>query len=517
MRIFSGSLATETNTFAPFPTGLKAFEEYGLAIDGSLAGPRTHVGGIDNPNSGPQATLRLLAQADGDELIESISAFAQPGGKTLRAVYESLRDRILLDLRAAQADGPVDMVLLLLHGAMVAEGYDDCEGDLLTRVRALVPQSVVGVLLDLHCHLTATMLRAADLVIAVKEYPHVDARERTAELFRLCRRTAQGEIRPVAALVDTRMIGTYPTFGEPMKGIVGELRALETQPGLLSATIAHGFPFADVADVGTRVLVYADAQPDEAVFAAKAMARRLYGARHALRPQFLDIETSLARAAALPGCTVLGDYADNPGGGAAGDSTYFLRALFAHEARHSAIGCFWDPMVASLCEQAGVGARLPVRLGGKSGPTSGDPVDLTVEVMGIQPQHSQASFGARRPLGLSVWLRSGGGRGCIDIAVISIRAQTFDPDAFTGLGMDLSAMRLIVVKSSSHYQAGFAAVARQMWSVRTPGALQLDIEHLPYTQRDGDYFPRVDDPWARLGEPTAQVFDRPLGRRTPQP
>ena len=88
-----------------------------------------------------------------------------------------------------------------------------------------------------------------------------------------------------------------------------------------------------------------------------------------------DIETSLARATALPGCTVLGDYADNPGGGAAGDSTYFLRALLLRDAQDAAIGCFWDPMVASLCEQAGVGARLPVRLGGKCGPASGEPID----------------------------------------------------------------------------------------------------------------------------------------------
>jgi microcystin degradation protein MlrC len=183
---------------------------------------------------------------------------------------------------------------------MVADGYDDCEGDLLARVRALLPQAVMGVELDLHCHLTASMLRAADLLITVKEYPHIDARERAVELFDLCRRTALGEIRPVAAMVDTHMVGAYPTFAEPMKSIVAELRGLETQPGLLSASIAHGFPWADVADVGTRVLVYADASADQATVAALAVARRLYSARHMLRPQFPDIATALAQAATMP-------------------------------------------------------------------------------------------------------------------------------------------------------------------------------------------------------------------------
>ena len=500
MRIFMAALATETNTFAPFPTGLGSFTEFGLVRDAASK--------VNSPSAEIMATFCGLARSAGDDVVESLCAFSQPSGKTVRIVYEQLRDRIIDDLRDAMTKAPVDIVLLALHGAMVAEGCDDCEGDLLTYIRELFPQVVIGVELDLHCHLSATMLSQADIVIAYKEYPHIDMRERAAELLDLCRRTAMGHIRPVAALVDTRMIGTYPTFREPMKGIVTELLALESLPGVLSASIAHGFPFADVADVGTRVLVITDGQPDLAVTAAQTMARRLYVARHALRPNMPDIETSLVRAADLPGCTVLADYADNPGGGAAGDSTYFLRTLLTRDAQNVAIGCFWDPMVASVCEQAGVGARLPVRLGGKSGPASGEPIDLHVEVMAIQPQHSQAALGLRRSLGLSVWLRARQGTGCIDIVVISIRAQTFDPDAFTGLGIELSSKRLVVVKSSSHYEAGFAAVAKQMWSVSTPGALQLDFEHLTYTQRDGDFFPRIDDPWAVRGEPAAQLFDR---------
>lgn len=256
MRIFMASLATETNTFATFPTGRAAFEESGITRDAS----RT----LNGAFSLSMAAIRSLGEAAGDEVIESITAFAQPAGRTVQHVYERLRDEIIADLRAAHVASPIDIVLLPLHGAMVAEHTDDCEGDILAEVRAVTPNAVVGIVLDLHCHLTAQMLTHADMVIAVKEYPHIDFRERTVELFHLCRRIALGEIHPVAAMVDTRMIGMYPTFGEPMKSIVAALRVVETQPHILSATVAHGFAWADVADVGTRVLVYADGVPDAA-------------------------------------------------------------------------------------------------------------------------------------------------------------------------------------------------------------------------------------------------------------
>ena len=104
MRVFFGGLATETNTFAPFPTALSAFEEYKIRRDTSIAG--------NSPLAGPLRVFRSRAEADGCEVIETIAGFAQPGGATVRAAYEQLRDTILTDLRAA---GAVDMILLMLH------------------------------------------------------------------------------------------------------------------------------------------------------------------------------------------------------------------------------------------------------------------------------------------------------------------------------------------------------------------------------------------------------------------
>ena len=145
MRIFTASLATETNTFAPIPTDLRSFEDAGLYPPGRHP---------DGPTicTSPLWVLRQRARESNLEVIEGTCAWAEPAGLTARAVYEELRDRILAELDAAM---PVDAVALGLHGAMVAHGYDDCEGDLLARVRALVgPDVAIGAELDPHCHLT---------------------------------------------------------------------------------------------------------------------------------------------------------------------------------------------------------------------------------------------------------------------------------------------------------------------------------------------------------------------------
>ncbi|WP_131798565.1 M81 family metallopeptidase, partial [Achromobacter insolitus] len=169
MRIFTGALATETNTFSPLPTGLAAFKSREYLPAGTHPDHMTFY-------AGPLWAARQRAREMGWTLVEGLVASAQPGGTTTRAAYETLRDELLADLRAAL---PVDMVLLGLHGAMVADGYDDCEGDILRRVREIVgPDVVVGAELDPHAHLSPLMVQQATVLVLFKEYPHIDVLER---------------------------------------------------------------------------------------------------------------------------------------------------------------------------------------------------------------------------------------------------------------------------------------------------------------------------------------------------
>ena len=152
------------------------------------------------------------------KLLESLAAFAQPAGITVRHVYENFRDKILKDILNSM---PLGVVLINMHGAMVADGYDDCEGDLLERIREIVGTDVIiGAELDLHCHITKTMMQNADAIITYKEYPHTDPMERAQELFDLCSDAARGIVRPKMATYDLNMINSYRTTTEPMKSFV---------------------------------------------------------------------------------------------------------------------------------------------------------------------------------------------------------------------------------------------------------------------------------------------------------
>jgi microcystin degradation protein MlrC len=432
--------------------------------------------------SAPLWAARQRAAQQGHTLFEGLVAMAQPSGTTTRAAYETLREQLLADLRAAL---PLQVVLLGLHGAMVADGYDDCEGDLLQRVRGIVgPGVVVGAELDPHCHLSPLMVASADLLIAFKEYPHTDAAARAFELVDLCLAQAQGRIEPLAALADTGMISIIHTTREPGRGFVDRLQALEGRDGVLSISVAHGFPWGDVAAMGTRVLVYTDglAAPAAAQARAQALARQLADELFALRDQLMrpypGIDAALDQALAVPGSpVVLADSADNPGGGAAGDATFVLRRLLERGIAGAALGPMWDPGAVRIAFAAGVGATLALRIGGKVGPMSGDPVDALCTVRALQVGLVMTGLGGtQQPMGDCALVHTQG----VDIVLCSLRSQALDTDLFTQLGCDLLQCKLVVVKSSQHFHASYAAIAKAVIYIDAPGSVTQDLNSLPY-------------------------------------
>lgn len=485
MKLFIAALGTETNTFSPIPTAMRGFEQSMLFRGDATQQP---------PKLFSEA-LHVWAKAGAAHnmtVSESIAAFAQPSGVCVRHVYEELRDTVLADLRAAM---PVDIVLLSMHGAMVADGYDDCEGDLLTHVRAVVgPDVAVGGELDLHCSITPEMLTAADVLITFKEYPHIDAAERASELFDICLARAEGRARPVMATWDTRMISGWKTPFEPMKSFVARMQALEGKDGVLSVSFAHGFPWGDVPYVTARTLVVTDGDAKQAATLAETLGREIWAMRKETQTPTLEVDAAVAHAIAAPrGPVVIADTSDNAGGGAPSDSTFVLRSLLAQGARNVVTGLYWDPIAVSLCIDAGEGATLQLRIGGKLGPESGDPVDLEVTVRRVLPDASQSFGTVSQGMGESVWVSTGDG---IDLILNSHRTQTFNPDAFTQFGIDLAAKKIIIVKSSQHFYAGFEPISSEVIYCDGPGALNRDTSKIAYQKFTGPYWPRVEDPWA---------------------
>lgn len=481
LKIYSAGLDCETNTFSTFPTTWQSFREVGIW--------RGDAGSGSCWMSPVPRTFRQLAKEYGFEYIEGLYAAAQPAGPVLRGVFEALRDEILCSLTS---QGPFDIVLLHLHGAMVAEGYDDCEGELLCRVRRILGEdAVIGAILDPHCHLSQTMMDCADILVTCKHFPHDDYTERAAELFNLCLKNARGEIHPVAAMFDCAMVGLFPTQDEPMASIVRMLVKAEREPGLLSASFVHGFPWGDTVQTGSKTLVYADGSGIGAAQAAESLGRAIYRLREQLLPRYPTMDEALNEAERAPGLVVLADTADNAGGGAPGDNVALLSRLLHRGIKDAAVATVWDPQVSALCADAGVGAHLTVRLGGKTNASSGDPIDVSVLVRAIQADHFQTSLGdTRQPMGLCVWLEIDG----VDVIVSTVRSQVFAPDIFTGLGVDIASKKLLVVKSINHFFARFAPIATRIIRVATPGALAMDFGAIEYRKRSAHYHPRIADP-----------------------
>ncbi len=477
MRVFSGSLSTETNTFAPMPTGIASFKDRGYYKAGQHP---DHLSFF----AAPLWAARLRAKQQPEKnwvLIEGMVAGAQPSGITTRIAYETLRDELLADVRCAL---PVDIVLLGLHGAMVADGYDDCEGDLLAQVRALVgPDVVVGAELDLHNHLSAAMVAHTNILVSFKEYPHTDVLERGFELVDLCVATWEGRIKPTPAVADCQMICTIHTSRQPARAFVDRLQALEGRDGVLSISLTHGFPWGDVPDMGTKMLVYVDGLENaEASAQASALARQLanelIGMRDLLEAPHPSVDQALDKALAFTdGPVVLSDGADNPGGGAAGDSTFFLRRLVERNITDVALGPLWDPGAVRIAFDAGAGTTLMMRLGGKISALSGDPIDLPCKVKALLPDMIMTGLsGAPVAMGDSALIDFHG----IEIVLITLRNQAMGVDMFTQLGCDLSSKRIIVVKSSQHFYASFMTIGKHVIYAAAPGAVTIDLNALHY-------------------------------------
>jgi microcystin degradation protein MlrC len=479
LRAFTAGLGTETNTFSSLHIGIEAFEETFLYRPGEHPPDLTEV-------SAPLYVLRDRCATRGWSLCEGTYAFALPAGRVGRSAYESLRDEILTQLAVA---GPLDLVALSLHGAMCAFGYDDCEGDLLARVRAIVgPHTPIGVEFDPHAHLSRAMVEHADILIAFKEYPHTDFLARGEELIDLLERCAREDWRPAKAVFDCRTIGRFHTTREPMKGFVQAMHEAEKRPGITSISLVHGFPWGDVADMGAKCLVLAD---DDATAAATAaeFGKELTAIRASsfTPPQLLDAALDAALAH-HDRPVVLADVADNPGGGAPGDSTFLLQQLMSRRV-DACVGPFWDPAVAMAAKTIGVGERLQIRLGGKASPDSGPPLDVEVEITGVAEHAWQTWSGTRMALGCACGLKMG----TVHVMVASIRDQAYGPDLFRAVGIEPEQYRLIVVKSAQHFMAGFAPIARAIVLASGGGPLETDFRRISYRHVPRPIWPLDED------------------------
>jgi microcystin degradation protein MlrC len=487
VRVFIAMLSHETNTFSTLATDRRQFETRELRYGGEVLevyrGTATCLGGMIDG-----------AAARGLTLLPSLAAAASPAGRVSTEFYESAKARICGDLRAA---GRLDGVLLDLHGAMVPEGHEDGEGDLLAAVRAVVgPQIPVGVTLDFHANVTADMVRHATLLHGYKTYPHVDMGERGREAAERVADVLAGRLRPRVAFRQPRLlppIASQLTARGPMRRLYDLADEMERDPRVITVSVFAGFPLADIHDAGLSIYV---ATHDDPALAAK-LADQLEAVAWEHRREFVHravpVREAVAEALRLDvRPVVLADIADNTGGGAAGDGTELLRELLRVDAPSATVACLWDPEAAAACTRAGLGATLTIDVGGKVDDRHGAPVRMTGRVSAL----SDGAFVHKGPmlrglpgrLGPTAVLQSGG----VKAILISHRWQTLDPEMIRIVGIDPAAERILVVKSTIHYRAAFEPLAARIIEVDAPGLSSSNLDRYAFTRVRRPIFP-LDD------------------------
>jgi microcystin degradation protein MlrC len=362
MRIAVGGISHETNTFSTLRTGMAEF----------------HVQRGEEILRDPVVEE---ARERGMEVAPTLLAGAGPHGLVERETYLSLKEELIERL---ECQLPVDGVYLRLHGAMEVEGIGDGESDLARAVRERVGERVpVVASLDLHGNIAPELVRAVNLMTALRTAPHRDGREtRRRALDHLARCLREG-IRPQGQMVKLPLVlpGEYAvTEVEPARSLYGMLAEIEATPGIMDASLMIGCAWTDSPFSTVSALVFAAG--DEAL--ARREAARLAAAAWERRAEFgPDVETGsveacIARAMAAPESTLfLSDSGDNVTAGGAGDIPLFAERLLAAGAERAVVGGIADPEAVAACAAAGVGGRVSVAIGGKLDRVNGRPLPVS--------------------------------------------------------------------------------------------------------------------------------------------
>ncbi len=500
MRVLTACIAHETNTFSIVPTTLDDFRRsspgagpgdgsgfsIGEAILDAFRDTRTVHGGFI-----------AGAEETGLALEPLLWTFATPGGIVTGDAYRFLKDLLRQRLRSA---GPFDGLLLDLHGAMVAEGVEDVEGDLFATLREdLGPDLPIITTLDLHANVSARMAENADAIVGYDQYPHTDMYDRGLEAARLMASTLAGRVRLALAHVQLPLVTMPPrqcTLREPMLSLLELAHELEARPGTLNVTLSMGFPFADIPDAGVSVCATADGDPDLARRTALEMAEAIWDRRDDFQVELTPVVEAIGYARdQAQGLVVLADGSDNPGGGGPCDGTVVLQALIESGIEDAVLALIADPAAVAQAVAAGVGNQVSLELGGKTDDRHGPPLPVTAHVKLISDgdfvQRGPMSAGVVAHLGRTVVLVVGG----VEVVVAERRLQPLDAALLRSLGIEPTQRRLVALKSAVHFRGTYQDLAERIFDLDTPGVHRPDFSAYDYRRLRRPVYPLDPVSW----------------------
>jgi len=482
-RIALGAIFTECNELGGVPIDLTWFERFDLKHGAEILKMRHGaVGGM----------LQTVAERGGAP-IPLLYASTCPGGYITAACYAQLKGELLERLNAAL---PVDGVLLPLHGAAVAEGIGDLEGDLISAVRQIVgPLVPIVATLDCHAHVTQEMVAGADGLIAWETYPHRDAFSTGQRGARLVLDMLEGLCRPVMVMarvpVITSAIHGSTDGDDPFAVIMRRAKALEGHDGVLSTSIFLVQPFLDQPEMGSGALVITDGDRARAEALALDLAHEYWTRRFDFEGDIVAPADAIRRGLQIDGGPViLVETADCSGGGAAGDSVATLAALLAAETGESALVPVVDPAAAAACHRAGLGTVVTLTVGHALDPRWGNPISVTGRIGHLSDGRFTYTGGVwdglEGKMGPTAVLEIG----AIRLMITSYATYDWMDEQFQSVGLDARAAKFVVAKNPMNYRQAHGGIAKAVFVLDTPGPTPPTVRHAPFQRVRRPYFPK---------------------------
>ncbi|WP_144638835.1 M81 family metallopeptidase [Bordetella genomosp. 13] len=509
-RIAILGFAIESNRFAPVSDRADFESRAYLAGEALLADARSAA-----PAMTPEipAFLREMDQRGAWTPVPILFANAESGGPVAHAFFEDTLARFEAGLRTAL---PVDAVYICEHGAAITTEEQDPDGVVFERVRAIVgPDVPVVATVDLHANVSDRMVEQVDVLISYRRNPHTDMAERGAEAARVLGELMAGlrvevaHLRMPVVAPPTQLL-TAPGTG-PYADMIQAAEAM-TDPRLVNVSVVGGFAYGDTFKNGLTVIVTTRGDGDFARRTAEGLAAHAWRERAAFTPELVPLPDAveLARRAgedANAPAVLLADVADNPGGGARGNTPFILQALLAGGVREAILGVVTDPALAAEAHALGEGAALTARFNRDETTVYSDAFEAPATVLKLHDgggvgRRGQLA-GCRYNLGPSVLLQVGGVR----VVVITHRHQCHEPSFFEMFGVDIGAARTVVVKSRGHFRAAFDEFfpPAQIYNVDAPGLTSPLLNRFDFRRLPRPVVPMdaLDDwtPRARLLDP----------------
>ncbi|CAB5279909.1 MlrC domain-containing protein [Burkholderia multivorans] len=493
MKILIARMNHETNTFSPVPTPLAAFGRDGPDWGDDAA----------RANRGMRTAMAAFLDAAAREradVVTPVSAAANPSGPVSADAYAAICEAIV-----AAAPG-CDAVMLDLHGAMVAEQSADGEGDLLERVRAVLPDAPIAVALDLHANVTQKMIDHADVIVSFKTYPHVDMYETGEHAARLLFDRLHGRARPVLAWrqppLMTSTLCSASAEGA-MRRAVEAARAAEAD-GMLAVSVLPGFSLADIPAPCISVVVVGDGDRAAADAVAARIARQIWEARDAFVYRSAPLAESVAQAAALARGAqrpvLMLDHGDNCMSGGPCDTMDVLEEALAQRLDGIVSGPLCDPDAVAQLIAAGVGATVTVPVGNKR-PSHGGVQREPFVATGIVRALTDGEYvitgptytGQRAYMGRTAVLDIGAAT-----LVISERTQEpWDLGVFESVGIDPRRARFLLLKSRMYCRPVFVPIAAALVECDSRGVTSSDYALFRYARLARPVYPLdAIDRWA---------------------